>query len=87
MLGLSGAWIGNLTVLAPYQPYILAFTAVCLAYGYWLVYRTRRRACADGDLCARPLPNRLVLSGLVLATVLTVAAVAFDFVAPILLAP
>jgi mercuric ion transport protein len=29
-LGVSGAWIGNLTALAPYQPYILALTVAVL---------------------------------------------------------
>src|SRR6266851_5223734 len=32
-LGVSGAWIGNLTRLAPYQPYFIAATAACLGYG------------------------------------------------------
>lgn len=85
-LGVGGAWMSNLTALAPYQPYILALTLACLGYGYWLVYRTRQRACDEGELCARPLPSRLVLAGLVVATVLVVAAIGFDFVAPILLA-
>lgn len=85
-LGVGGAWMSNLTALAPYQPYILGQTLACLGYGYWLVYRARRRACDEGELCASPLPNRLVLAGLVVATVLVVAAIGFDFVAPILLA-
>src|SRR5713101_3332738 len=76
-LGISGAWIGNLTRLAPYQPYFLAATAVCLGYGYWLVYRSGKMACADGEVCARPLSNRIVMTGLVLATILVVAALAF----------
>jgi mercuric ion transport protein len=69
-LGISGAWIGNLTALAPYQPYFIAATLACLGYGYWLVYRPRKVACAEGAACARPLPNRFVLFGLILATVL-----------------
>jgi len=85
-LGVGGAWMSNLTALAPYQPYILALTLGCLGYGYWLVYRARRRACEEGELCARPLSNRLMLAGLIVATVLVAAAVGFDFVAPILLA-
>ena len=28
-LGVSGAWIGNLTALAPYQPYFIAATVCC----------------------------------------------------------
>jgi len=84
-LGVSGAWIGNFTRLAPYQPYFLAVTIGCLGYGYWLVYRSTKLACADGDACARPLPNRLVKTGLILASLLAVAALGFDFLAPLFL--
>ena len=82
-LGVSGAWIGNFTRLAPYQPYFIAATLCCLGYGYWLVYRSSKLACADGETCSRPLPNRLVMAGLILATVLVVAALGFDFIAPL----
>jgi mercuric ion transport protein len=84
-LGISGAWIGNLTALAPYQPYFIAATLVCLGYGYWLVYRPRKVACAEGAACAKPLPNRLVMFGLILATVLVAGALAIDLLAPLLL--
>jgi mercuric ion transport protein len=84
-LGVSGAWIGNLTRLAPYQPYFIAATVVCLVAGYWLVYRSRKIACADGEACARPLPNRIVKIGLFLALVLVTGALAFDFLAPLTL--
>jgi mercuric ion transport protein len=84
-LGVSGAWIGNLTELAPYQPLFLAATIACLSYGYWLVYRSSNVVCADGEACARPLSNCLVQLGLIAATVLVVAAIVFDFLAPLLL--
>src|SRR6516225_9579052 len=61
-LGVSGAWIANLTQLAPYQPYFIAATVACLAGGYGFMYRSRRRACMDGQICARPLSNRIVTS-------------------------
>jgi mercuric ion transport protein len=83
-LGVSGAWIGNFAQLAPYQPYFIAATIGFLGYGYWLVYRSSKRACSEGEACARPLPNRLVKAGLILATVLVVAALGFDFLAPLL---
>ena len=86
-LGVSGAWIGNLTRLAPYQPYFITATVACLAGGYWLIYRSGNRACADGEVCARPLPNRIVKTGLVLATILVLGALAFDFLAPLILLP
>ena len=84
-LGVSGAWIGNFTRLAPYQPLFIAATIACLGYGYWLVYRSSKVVCADGEACARPLSNWLVRLGLIAATVLAVAAIGFDFLAPLLL--
>src|SRR5437868_5571437 len=83
-LGISGAWIGNFTRLAPYQPYFIAATLVCLGTGYWLVHRASNRACAAGEACARPLPNRLVKAVLMMATFLVVAAIGFDLLAPLL---
>ena len=83
-LGISGAWIGNLTALAPYQPIFVAVTAGCLGIGYYLVYRQPKTACADGS-CARPLPRQGVKAVLWAATVLVLAAVAFDYLAPVLL--
>ena len=84
-LGVSGAWIGNFTRLAPYQPYFISATLGFLGYGYWLVYRSSARACADGEICARPLPNRIVKTSLILATILVVAALGLDFIAPLFL--
>jgi len=84
-LGVSGAWIGNLTELAPYEPCFIAVTIGCLGYGYWLVYRSSKVVCADGEACAQPLSNWLVQLGLIVATVLAIAAIGFDFLAPLLL--
>lgn len=84
-LGISGAWIGNFTRLARYQPYFIAPTVLFLACGYWLVYRSRTRTCTEGEVCARPLPNRIVKAGLILATILVAAALGLDFVAPLFL--
>ncbi len=84
-LGVSGAWIGTFTQLAPYQPYIIAATLVFLGCGYWLVYRSSQAACAEGEACAKPIPNRLVKIGLIVATALVMAALIFDLLAPFFL--
>lgn len=84
-LGISGAWIANFTKLAPYQPYFIAATIALLGYGYWLVYRSSKVACVDGEACARPLSKRLIMGGLIVATVLVIAAIGFDLLAPLLL--
>src|SRR6266849_3558446 len=79
-LGISGAWIGNLTALAAYKPLFVVGTAGVLGYGFHLVYWEPRQACADGAACARPIPNRFVKLALWLATLLVAAAFAFDYV-------
>lgn len=84
-LGIGGAWIGNLTALAPYKPFFVAGTTGVLGYGFYLVYWKPRRACADEAACTRPVSSRLVQIALWTATVLVAAAFAFDYVAPLLL--
>lgn len=84
-IGISGAWIGNLTALAPYQPIFVVITLGFLASGFYLVYRKQKVACADGQACARPLSGYVVKTALWVATALVAAAIAFPYVAPILL--
>lgn len=79
--GISGAWIANLTALSPYQPIFLAVAVSSIAYGHWAAYRTRR-ACAAGALCAKPLPRRLINTGLWAGTVLVIIALAANYAAP-----
>ena len=82
-LGISGAWIGNLTALAPYQPYILALTVAALGYGFYSVYWRPRQACSDST-CERPLPSRNVKLGLWLGTILVAVALIFPRIALVL---
>lgn len=84
-LGIGGAWIGNLTALAPYKPLFVTGTAGVLGYGFYLVYWKPRRACADGTACAHPVSSRIIQIALWLATVFVAAAFAFDYIAPVLL--
>ena len=84
-LGVSGAWIGNLTALEPYQPVFAAIAAACLGYGFYLVYRKPKVACAEGSYCARPSSNRLAKIGLWTATVLVIVAVGFPRLATLFL--
>ena len=83
--GAGGAWIGNLTALAPYQPLIAVITLILIGSGFWLVYRTPRPACAEGGACPGAAPQRLVKAGLWTATVILAAALAFPYAAPVLL--
>lgn len=84
-LGISGAWIGNLAALAPYQPIFIGITLAFLAAGYYLVYRRPAAACAGSEACRRPFPNRIVKAALWAATVMVASALAFPYLARTLL--
>ena len=75
---------GILTALAAYQPIFLGVGIVCLAAGFWRVYRGPRAACAEGE-CGTPASNRLAKTALWLATVLIGLAVLFPYLAPLFL--
>ena len=84
-LGITGAWIGNLTALEPYQPLFAAAAVAAIGTGFHLVYRKPKAACADGSYCASPVSTRLAKYGLWIATVLIAVAIAFPRLAPLVL--
>lgn len=84
-LGATGAWIGNLTSLAPYQPIFVTVTAGFLGTGFYMVYRKPKAATADGAPCALPIRNRIVKAALWSSVALTAAALAFPYAAPFIL--
>lgn len=72
--GVGGAWIGTLTVLAPYQPIFLVLSGVCIAGGFWSVYRRPQAAC-DGSTCGTPASGRLTKTALWAGTLILAAVV------------
>lgn len=72
-VGISGAWIGRLTALAPYQPVFIAIATGCLGAGFWLVYRRREAACGE-KMCARTDGGLLVKNALLIKGALWIGA-------------
>lgn len=85
VFGVTGAWIGNLTALEPYQPAFAALAFGAIGGGFYLVYRKPKEACAEGSYCATPQSGRIAKAGLWTATVLVVVALAFPRIAPLFL--
>ena len=83
-LGISGAWIGNLTALTPYKPFFIVLTMAFLGWGYYLVYSKGQSQCETGTACAKPLPNRLVKTALWMATLLVIVAFAWPLIIPVI---
>jgi len=82
-LGISGAWIGNLTALEPYKPYVGAVTLSLIGLGFWHVYFRQKPACAEGSYCARPRSSIITKSALWIATVLVLLALTINWWAPL----
>lgn len=79
LLGVSGAWIGNLTALEPYQPIFAAVALGFIGYGTYLVYWKPKAACVDGSYCAQPASSRMAKIGLWSAGALVVIAIGFPY--------
>jgi len=77
-LGVSGAWIGNLTALEPYQPIFAALALGFIGFGAWRLRRKASFACADG-YCGTRRADRVARIGLWTAFVLVIVAIAFPY--------
>ena len=52
-LGISGAWIGNLTALEPYRPFFIGLTLLFLGLAFRKLY-LMPQACTPGTSCGAP---------------------------------
>jgi len=84
-LGVSGAWIGNLTALYPYQPIFVTITIAFLAGGFYMAYRKPKAACEPGSYCATPTSGKVLKIALWGSTILVALALAFPYITPLLL--
>ena len=82
MLGISGAWIGNLTALEPYKPYFAVVALVFIGLGFRQVYFKAKPACVDGSYCARPQSAALIKTVLWLSTAIVLLALTINWWAP-----
>jgi len=83
-LGISGAWIGNLTALEPYKPIFAVIALGFIAAGFRQVYFRRLIVCEPGSYCARPASARITKTALWASLILVIAALTIDRWAPLL---
>lgn len=82
-LGVSGAWIGNLTALEPYKPYVAAVTLGLIGFGFWRVYYKPQLACEEGSYCTRPQFSLITKYALWIGAVVTLLAITINWWAPL----
>ena len=82
MLGISGAWISNLTALEPYKPYVATVTLGLIGLGFWRVYFQPKPSCEEGSYCARPQSARITKTALWIGAAITLLAITINWWAP-----
>jgi mercuric ion transport protein len=81
-LGISGAWIGNLTVLEPYRPIFIGAALVAMYFAWRRIYRPGQ-ACKPGDICAIPQVGRTYKIIFSVVAALILVALGFPYVLPL----
>ena len=81
-LGVSGAWIGNLSLLEPYRPYFIGAALLALFFAYRRVFRPAS-ACKPGEMCAVPHVNLTYKILFWIVAALIVVALSFPYIAPL----
>jgi mercuric ion transport protein len=81
-LGVSGAWIGNLTALEPYRPIFIGVSLVAMFFAWRRIYRPAEQ-CRPGEICAVPQVRttyKIIFWGV---SVLVLVALVFPYVLPL----
>lgn len=79
-LGVSGAWISQLSQLGPMQPVFLVAAAVALVLAWRRIWRPAA-VCLPGQVCARPAVKHAYKLLFVSVVALLAIALVFPFIA------
>ena len=80
-LGIGGAWVGNLTALEPFRPYLMTVTLAVLAYAFYKIYKPKPEVCEPGSYCANPKSDRINKITLWVSTVFVIGLLATPYIA------
>ena len=81
LLGISGAWIGQLAAFEPYQPIFLAAAAGALFLAWRKIWRAPD--CADDRACAAPTAKRAQKVIFLTVAALLILVLGFPIAAPL----
>ncbi|SOF00808.1 mercuric ion transport protein [Burkholderia sp. OK233] len=81
-LGVSGAWIGNLTLLEPYRPVFIGAALVALFFARRHIFRPAA-ACRPGEVCAIPQVRAAYKLIFWIVVALVLIALGFPYVLPL----
>ncbi|GAA0560151.1 mercuric ion transporter MerT [Halomonas salifodinae] len=81
-LGVSGAWIGNLTALEPYRPLFIGVALVALFFAWRRIFRPAA-SCRPGEVCVLSRVRVAYKVIFWLVSVLVLIALGFPYVLPL----
>ncbi|MGQ4275841.1 mercuric ion transporter MerT [Pseudidiomarina sp. E22-M8] len=81
-LGVSGAWIGNLTALEPYRPIFIGVALVAMFFAWRRIYRPVEE-CQPGEVCAVPRVRVAYKVIFWVVSVLVLIALLFPYALPL----
>ncbi|MEO7391747.1 MAG: mercuric ion transporter MerT [Ramlibacter sp.] len=82
LLGFSGAWIGNLTALEPYQPVFFGAALVAMFLAWRRIWRPVV-GCRSDEVCAAAKIKQTYKWMFALVALLVLVALAFPYLAPL----
>jgi mercuric ion transport protein len=83
-IGVSGAWISNLTLLQPYRPVFIGVALVFMGLAWHRIYRAPAAAqCEPGTVCALPQTNRVYRIMFWVVSTLVLLALVYPYLAPL----
>jgi mercuric ion transport protein len=80
-LGISGAWIANLTALEPYRPIFIGAALLALFLARRRIWRPAA-TCRPGEVCAAPRVKTTYKALFWLVVALVAIALGFPWIAP-----
>lgn len=81
-IGVSGAWISNLSALEPYRPLFIAAALVALFFAYRRIFRPIE-TCKPGEACAVPQVRSGYKTLFWIVSALVVVALGFPYLLPL----
>jgi mercuric ion transport protein len=82
-IGVGGAWLASLQLLAPYRPVFIGIAIVALGFAWKRIYRPAQ-ACEPGTACAVPRVRRGYKIGFWMVAALFLVMLTYPYYAPLL---
>ena len=83
-VGVSGAWIANLSALEPYRPIFIGVALLFMSLACRQIFlKARAAACEPGTLCAIPATNKAYKALFCVVSALVLLALTFPYFIPL----